>query len=329
MCINILNITFTSILYTMAENISIPWMEKYRPTQFNDIVLDPINKKILNNILDTNYFPNLIFYGPPGTGKTTTIINLINEYKKKHNIKNKGLMIHLNASDDRGIDIIRNQINCFVTSNPLFQVGIKFVILDEVDYMTKTAQHALRYLLQSNINNVRFCLICNYISRIDEGLQNEFIKIRFSKLPTSDILHFLNHISVSEKLNISKQTLACIQQNYKSDIRSMINFMQSIQDIEDITFNVIDGFIWDNITNKIKNQEPLVDINLYIDEISIKYNMDKKSIIKTYLNYLIRNQLEHVNTFFLNFVENIVHYQECKNVYFVNYILTKLRDLYK
>ena len=100
----------------MAENISIPWMEKYRPTQFNDIVLDPINKKILNNILDTNYFPNLIFYGPPGTGKTTTIINLINEYKKKHNIKNKGLMIHLNASDDRGIDIIRNQINCFLLS---------------------------------------------------------------------------------------------------------------------------------------------------------------------------------------------------------------------
>ena len=201
--------------------------------------------------------------------------------------------------------------------------------MDEVDYMTKTAQHALRYLLQSNIHNVRFCLICNYISRIDEGLQNEFIKIRFSKLPTSDILQFLNHISVSEKLNITPQTLVCIQQNYKSDIRSMINFMQSIQDIEDISFNVIDGFIWDNITNKIKNQEPLVDINLYIEEISIKYNMDKKSIIKTYLNYLIRNQSEHVNIKFLNFVENIVHYQECKNVYFVNYILTKLMDLYK
>ena len=77
---------------------------------------------------------------PNGTGKTTTIINLINAYQAKLNIKNKDLIIHLNASDERGIDIIRNQINFFVNSNPLFHTGMKFVILDEVDYMTKNAQ---------------------------------------------------------------------------------------------------------------------------------------------------------------------------------------------
>ena len=93
---------------TTESKNSIPWVEKYRPVQFDDIVLDPINRKIFKNILDKNYFPNLLFYGPPGTGKTTTIINIINEYQTKYNQKSKGTVIHLNASDERGIDITKN-----------------------------------------------------------------------------------------------------------------------------------------------------------------------------------------------------------------------------
>jgi replication factor C subunit 3/5 len=143
----------------MSNNV---WVEKYRPTDFYNIVLDPLNKKILQNIINTGYFPNVLFYGPPGTGKTTTIINLINSYQQKTSNKiNKELMIHLNASDDRGIDIIRSQINQFVNSKSIFNSGMKFVVLDEVDYMTKNAQQALRYLLSNYSNNVRFCLICN------------------------------------------------------------------------------------------------------------------------------------------------------------------------
>ena len=169
------------------------WVEKYRPKIFEEIVLNTLNKQILSNIIETQYFPNLLFYGPPGTGKTTTIINLINAYQEKVGVKKKELIIHLNASDERGIDIIRNQINFFVNSKPLFNNGIKFVILDEVDYMTKNAQQALRYLLQNYTCNVRFCLICNYISRIDEGLQNEFIRLKFNQLPKEKIINFLNN----------------------------------------------------------------------------------------------------------------------------------------
>ena len=100
------------------------------------------------------------------------------------------MVLELNASDERGIDIIRSQICSFVNSKPLFNVGLKFIILDEVDYMTKNAQQALKYLLQNCSTNVRFCLICNYISKIDDGLQNEFIKLRFNQLPKEDIINF-------------------------------------------------------------------------------------------------------------------------------------------
>ena len=177
-----------SLANVNSENESIPWIEKFRPSDFEDIVLDPLNKEILQNIINTSYFTNLLLYGPPGTGKTTTIINLINKYQEINNEKNRGLVIHLNASDERGIDIIRNQINQFVNSKTLFTKGMKFVILDEVDYMTKNAQQALKYLLQNYSNNVRFCLICNYISRIDEGLQNEFLRLRFNQLPQEKII---------------------------------------------------------------------------------------------------------------------------------------------
>ena len=308
---------------------SIPWMEAYRPKNFDDIVLDPLNKKILNNIIETSYFPNLLFYGPPGTGKTTTIINLINAYQIKLNMKNKNLIIHLNASDERGIDIIRNQINSFVNSKPLFNNGMKFIILDEVDYMTKNAQQALRYLLQHYSNKIRFCLICNYISKIDEGLQTEFIRLRFNQLPKNDIIYFLQNISKKENLNISNETFNAIQSFYKSDIRSMINFLQSNQEIIKNKINknnqfIINNDIWDNLLKKIKNKNTLKNIISFLYKISHDFNIDKKNIIKDFLNYIIRNYPKYITSSFLYFVENLLHSQIQNNNIYVNYALTKL-----
>jgi replication factor C subunit 3/5 len=268
----------------------------------------------------------LLFYGPPGTGKTTTIINLINAYQTKLGIKNKDLIIHLNASDERGIDIIRNQINCFVNSKPLFHTGMKFVILDEVDYMTKNAQQALRYLLQNYTSNVRFCLICNYISKIDEGLQNEFIRLRFNQLPKDDIINFLTNISTSEKLNMSQKSISQIQKLYKSDIRSMINFMQSNQDIInfDNAFNIIDNDIWNNLLNMLIKREKIDSIKDYVHLISTQYNIDKKNIIKDFLNYIIRIHPKYLNKDFLNYVENLMHSQIQNNNVHIYYSLSRL-----
>ena len=313
----------------MTSN-GVPWCERFRPKFFEDIVLDPLNRQILKNIIDTSYFPNLLFYGPPGTGKTTTIINLINAYQAKLNTKNKDLIIHLNASDERGIDIIRNQINFFVNSKPLFHSGMKFVILDEVDYMTKNAQQALRYLLQNYSNNVRFCLICNYISKIDEGLQNEFIRLHFNQLPKDDIIKFLQNISETEKLNLSHKMLSNIQLLYKSDIRSMINFMQSNQDIVKKQLNIesvisiIDNDVWEKIINKLVNREKIDTMYSYIHSISIKYNIDKKNIIKDFLNYIIRNKPIILNNNFLKFAENLLHSHSINNNTYIFYSLSRL-----
>ena len=301
-----------------------PWVEKYRPNTFDDIVLDPLNKKILENIINTKHFPNLLFYGPPGTGKTTSIINLIKSHQDASNDKN--LMIHLNASDERGIDIIRNQINTFVNSKSLFNNGMKFVILDEVDYMTKNAQIALRYLLQNYKSNVRFCLICNYISRIDEALQNEFVRLRFNQLPEDEIIHFLNIINEKEKLQYTTDTIQLIQKLFNSDIRSMINYMQSNHQIIHGK-KIIQTDLWNMLTTSITNAT--LDINLnFIRKISNEYNIEKKNIVKSYLNHIISTRNNIITSSFLEFVENIMHIPDLNIDYMLPLVILKLNHFF-
>lgn len=327
----------SSNAHIQSNTGTMPWVEKYRPSCFDDIVLDQINKTILSNILTTNYFPNLLFYGPPGTGKTTTIINVVNAYQEKLNMKNKGLMIHLNASDERGIDIIRNQINSFVSTKSMFGNGIKFVILDEVDYMTKNAQIALRYLLTSYTdNNVRFCLICNYVSRIDESLQTEFVRMRFNQLPEGDILTFLRKISELENLGLTDKSIISIQRQFSSDIRSMINYMQTNQDIIQNT-NIITNSVWDELTNMFithalekKSQHSSSSNNIisYLQMIGQTYNIELRTIIKSYFYYIIRSHESFVNCNFLNKVEHMIHLPDIRHDYIINYFVLKMNEIF-
>ena len=304
-----------------------PWVEKYRPSKLNDVVLDTYNRKILENIIKTGHFPNLLFYGPPGTGKTTTIINLINSYQENKNEKHKGLMIHLNASDERGIDIVRNQIANFVNSMGLFNKGMKFVVLDEVDYMTKNAQQALKYLLQNYSENVRYCLICNYISRIDESLQNEFIRLRFNQLPSNEINLFLTKVAKFENLNVPSGGIEAIQLMYESDIRSMINYLQSNQNSLD-NYKIIGEENWENLSLSLKNENLTFNYSL-ISNLSKEYGIEKKNLIKEYLNYVINNKKKIVNSNFLQFVENLLHNNELKVDYFVKYAILQLSSFLK
>jgi DNA polymerase III delta prime subunit len=204
---------------------------------------------------------------------------------------------------------------------------MKFVILDEVDYMTKNAQQALRYLLQNYTSNVRFCLICNYISKIDEGLQNEFIRLRFNQLPKDNVIAFLKNISDAENLNLSDDILNEIQHLYKSDIRSMVNFMQSNQDAISNNVMVVNNNTWIELYDKITCKCSMDELINFIQHISLEYNIDKKNIINNFLLFLIRHNEDVLNPTFLNFVENIIHIEDCNTSYYVKYSLNKLSKL--
>lgn len=309
----------------MNNKYSIPWVEKYRPSVLKDIVLDEINSSILKSIIEKEHFPNLLLYGPPGTGKTTTIINLIKSYQEKMNNIDSKMVIHLNASDDRGIDIIRNQINQFVNSKCLFNSGLKYVVLDEADYMTKNAQQALHNLLETVNGNVRFCLICNYISKIDLSLQSEFIHMRFNKLPEQNIINFLMKIVKEENLNdMNKVNIKAIQDYYKNDIRSMINFLQ-VDKKNRKTNIIIDNNCYNEITEMLKKNISHTKIENKINYYSLKYKMEKYLIIKKYLKYLVYDK-NIFNEALINMIEYSYHSNQNNN-YMETYLIIQLKKL--
>jgi len=295
----------------------IPWTEKYRPSNFEDIILEENNKILLNNIIDINYFPNLLFYGPPGCGKTTTILNIIKSFQNKNNIKNNSSVIHLNASDDRGIDVIRNNIFNFIKTNNLFDCDYKFIILDEVDYMTKSAQQALKYIIQMYNKKICYCLICNYISKIDNSLKNEFINIRFNNLPKDETFKFINNISNNENLNLSSDTINKTISYFNNDIRSMVNYLQK------------NSFKKKNIMNNDIFKK-LFEINIHntsneflkeILKLERLYEIDKNNIIINYIYYILYYKTAKLNNNIINNLEHVVHNINNGNIiYKINFL---------
>ena len=192
--------------------------------------------------------------------------------------------------------------------------------------MTKNAQQALKYLLQSSCYNVRFCLICNYISKIDESLKNEFICIRFNQLPQTDIYKFIKNITISENLNLSDDVIDSIQNNFNSDIRSMINFIQLNQNVTIWETNIISNKIWETIYDLLSSpNNNNGEIINYIHGISIQYNIDKKNIMKNYFNYIIRNKKSVITRELLTIIENIMHTTDTNIGHLLEYFIHTMK----
>ena len=172
--------------------------------------------------------------------------------------------------------------------------------------MTKNAQQALKYLIQSSSYNVRFCLICNYISKIDISLRNEFICIRFNQLPKPEIYKFIKRVASNENIQLSDDVIGSIQEIYNSDIRSMINFIQLNQRMENWTNSIISNVIWEKLHTLFIQKDSSNTIS-FIQNASVSYNIDKKALIKKYFNYVIRNHEQYVTPTFLNTVEVLLH----------------------
>ena len=196
--------------------------------------------------------------------------------------------------------------------------------------MTKNAQCALRTLIQQCPENVIFCLICNYISRMDTSLQNEFVRLRFSQLPEKKIIEFINNIKECEKINISNQDIMDLQKMYKSDIRSIINHIQS-NCMNNIYGDkkIITPILWETIIELIQ-QNKIKTVLIKVKTMVFKYNIDLKRLLCDFIHYLINNKPYANTSAWLEVFGYIIYnYENSDGFYMVNYFFLELRDLYK
>ncbi len=207
----------------MYENFFV-WTEKYRPSFIKDVVNHEEIKTHLSSFVETRQMPHLLFCGKPGTGKTTAALCLANELFGEYMDQN---LLELNASDTRGIDVIRNQVKEFARTKSMGDFPFKILVLDEADNLTSDAQQALRRTMEKYTRTCRFILIGNYSSKIIEPIQSRCAIFRFMPLLDEDIESYLNMISEKEKVKLEPKGLKVILHFVEGDLRRAINIMQA------------------------------------------------------------------------------------------------------
>lgn len=288
-----------------------PWIEKYRPINFDDIVLSEINKKMIVSMLTNDRYPNMLFYGPPGTGKTTTILCLIKEYQKKHNCSQN--YIHLNASHERGIEVIRNQIDQFTKTTTFFYHNHKFVLLDEMDSLTKQAQILLHRLIKkSSKSEVTFILICNYLNKVLPCIKESMFTLYFNQ--TSTICDdFIYKCLTLEKKKIQQKYIDNIKNQYTHDLRSILNCLQNYH-CKDI---LLTNETFEDIMQGKKY------IKIYQNIVS---SYDMHTFLCSFFVYLYENY--ELNNDIILTMKSLLINDNCDE-YFINVFLPFLRNKYK
>ncbi|EIN09515.1 P-loop containing nucleoside triphosphate hydrolase protein [Punctularia strigosozonata HHB-11173 SS5] len=203
---------------------NLPWVEKYRPVTLDDVVSHKDITCTIENFIQKNRLPHLLFYGPPGTGKTSTILAVArriygDDFRKQ--------ILELNASDDRGIDVVREQIKQFAETRTLFSKGYKLIILDEADMMTQAAQAALRRVIEQYTKNVRFCIICNYVNKITPAIQSRCTRFRFSPLPIPEVERRVQTVVDAEGVQLREDGKKALLKLSKGDMRRALNVLQA------------------------------------------------------------------------------------------------------
>ncbi|CAL8468720.1 g8260 [Coccomyxa elongata] len=201
-----------------------PWVEKYRPKTLDDVAAHKEIIDTIKRLVKEDRFPHVLFYGPPGTGKTSTILAVA---RQMYGASLRSMVLELNASDDRGIGIVREQVVDFASTKTMFSNKFKLVILDECDAMTKDAQAALRRVIEKYTRNTRFCLICNYVNKIIPALQSRCTRFRFPPLADSYVRSRLEFVIDSERVNMGEGGLDAVVTLGAGDMRRTLNILQA------------------------------------------------------------------------------------------------------
>lgn len=277
--------------------MNLEWNEKYRPNTINDIKSQNDTIKSLKTVKETNILPHLLFFGPSGCGKTSTILALAKDLFK---YKFEDRVIELNASDERGINVIRDKIKKYAQESITLDQNIppwKLIILDEADSMTPESQYALRRIMEEYCKLTRFCIICNYHNKIIDPIISRCSIYRFRPISKDKIVEKLKEISDKENYNLDINILNKIAELCEGDLRKSINYLQKCCSIENLTledvyemFGLINiKLLYKWLNYCLKNEE--IKVLKIID----KFTNDGFSIvnqIKEIINLLKKSNIE-------------------------------------
>lgn len=263
-----------------------PFVEKYRPKLLDDVVNQVGIIKRLKQFVKDKSMPHLIFAGPAGTGKTTSALAMVRELYGRKMAVNRAYL-ELNASDARGIDVIRTYIKDFAKARPSSEIPFKILILDEADNMTSPAQQALRRTMEKYTKNCRMILICNYSNKIIPPIQSRCVVFRFSSLSSEDIKSRVSYVANEEGIILTPEGLLALVDVSRGDCRRAINYLQSCGTIskkidQDVVFRVAGEVPPDKIKEILKTAlqgQLQLSIDLLNDLIK-NYGLSGQNIIK-------------------------------------------------
>jgi len=261
----------------MASEI---WTEKYRPLNFPELVGQNDIVKRVESLTNSLNIPHLLFAGPAGTGKSTLALIIVKELFRD---SWKDSYLELNASDERGINVVREKVKNFARTKSLGKVPFKVIFLDEADALTPEAQQALRRIMENYSNTCRFILSCNYSSKVIDPIQSRCAIFRFKLLEKKDIEKVIQKISDRENLKISPGALEIIYEGSEGDCRRCINILQSTASISPLITEEL-------VSTIISNAKPR-DIRVVLDyALSGDFQRSKEKLLDVMLKESISGQ---------------------------------------